>query len=287
VIHQKFVYGAAKITQPTKSVAYQVISKLYEQGLREIDTAPSYGNSENLIGSMQQNFPNLLINTKVGLDQKGAFTSDHIKRSAHRSLENLKIDMINTLFIHSVPTRVIQSSALKALKELKEQGVCKQIAYSGDGEDLQWALRNTEIDFDAVMFTYNFLDQINLKYLITGSNTPRIYVKRILANGVWRKRTFKDYIKDLLGRSRGHDEYRNRMNELFPQGVVDGYSASINFVRESLPEAKYLIGISNLEQCNRLIDYLKLNKELTLRNQDDFKQVFKDYGRDTYLGPVT
>jgi hypothetical protein len=77
------------------------------------------------------------------------------------------------------------------------------------------------------------------------------------------------------------------MNELFPQGVVDGYSASINFVRESLPEAKYLIGISNLEQCNRLIDYLKLNKELTLRNQDDFKQVFKDYGRDTYLGPVT
>jgi aryl-alcohol dehydrogenase-like predicted oxidoreductase len=287
MLFDRFVYGAAKASDLNENLAYGVMSQLYEHGLREVDTAPSYKNSEILIGSMQQDFPNLRINTKVGLDSEGAFTSDHIKESLHRSLENLRVGSINTLFIHSVPTREIQSSALKALKEIKEQGLCKGIGYSGDGEDLIWALKNTEIDFDAIMFTYNFLDQLNLTNLTLGSSTRNIYIKRVLANGVWRKRTSKDYIKDLIGRSRGHDEYRFRLKELFPHGVTNGFSASIDFVRESLPDAKYLIGISTPEQCNHLIDYVKQSKEFTLGNQDEFKRVFKDYSRDTYLGPVT
>ena len=145
MVADKFVYGAAKASNLSYKLAYKVVSKLYEHGLREMDTAPSYGNSESLIGSMQQDFPDLRINTKVGLDEKGAFTSDHIKRSAYRSLKNLKVDTINTLFIHSVQTGGISDSSLMALKLLKEQGVCKQIAYSGDGKDLQWALKNQKL----------------------------------------------------------------------------------------------------------------------------------------------
>jgi aryl-alcohol dehydrogenase-like predicted oxidoreductase len=283
----QFVYGAAKASDLSKNVAKEVMSKLYEHGLREIDTAPSYGNSEILIGAMQQDFPNLRINTKVGLDSNGAFTPDHIKQSAYRSLENLRIDSINTLFIHSVPYKGISSAALNAVQELKQEGICKEIGYSGDGEDLLWSLKKVEKDFDAIMFTYNFLDQVNLRNLITDNNEPKIYVKRVLANGVWQRRTSKDYIKDLLGRSRGHDEYRDRMKKLYPRGVTDGYVASIDFVRESLPDAKYLIGISKPEQCNRLIDYLKFSRDLAPIDQNNFKQIFIDYSRDTYLGPVT
>ncbi len=287
MLADQFVYGAAKAFDLNVNIPYEVMSRLYEHGLREVDTAPSYENSKVLIGSMQSDFPHLRINTKVGVDSKGAFTVNHIKESTYRSLEKLKIDCINILFIHSVPAKLISISALNALKELKQEGLCKEIAYSGDAEDLFWSLDNEEIDFDAIMFTYNFLDQANLSHITTERNTPQIYIKRVLANGVWRKRTPKDSIKDLIGRSRGHDEYRDRMKILFPRGVADGYVSSIDFVRESFPGAKYLIGISKSEQCNDLINYLKESRELKANGNCEFRQKFYDYSKANYLRPVT
>lgn len=254
---QKIVYGAAKISNLDGKEAYKILSKLYENGIREVDTAPSYGESEKYLGKLIRDFPDLVINSKVGSDSNGNLSPKSIKQSVYNSLQNIQGSSINVLFVHSVPHQQITPEILEVLKELKREGLCNAIGYSGDGDDLSALVLRSIKDIDAWMFTYNILDQSNLQTLNKKSISSQLYVKRVLANGVWRKRTPRDIAKDILGRPRGHDEYRHRLAEMYPEGLEDGHTRSINFVRENFPNAKYLFGISSVRQSEELISYLK------------------------------
>ncbi len=285
--HQRFVYGAARIADLTESVAYQIVSRLYEHNVTEIDTAPSYGDSETLIGRISHDFPNLKINSKVGLESNNTFTSPQIKRSVYKSLDRLQISSLDTLFIHSVPMDYINSSVFEALVELKKEKVIKKIGYSGDGNELLNIVRNQTIKLDAIMFTFNFLDQTN-RGIIEGENIPEdVYIKRVLANGVWRRRTPKDYVKDLVGKTRGHEEYRRRMKKMHPYGIEQGYCSSINFVREAFPSANYLVGVSSLTQCKELIDFVSKAKAPNKIANKELEKVFNKESRNSYLAPLT
>jgi hypothetical protein len=44
---------------------------------------------------------------------------------------------------------------------------------------------------------------------------------------------------------------------MYPKGLENGHTRSINFVRENFPDAKYLLGISSVRQSEELISYLK------------------------------
>ena len=282
-----FVFGSAKIANLPESIGYQIVSMLYENNVTEIDTAPSYGGSEALIGKIHRDFPNLKINSKVGLDSSNAFTSTQIKRSVYQSLERLQISSINTLFIHSVPSEYVNSSAFEALADLKKERVCNKIGYSGDGDDLLKIVQNQTIKLDAIMFTFNFLDQCN-RALVGGEDIPGdVYIKRVLANGVWRRRTPKDCTKDLMGRTRGHEEYRRRMKKMYPYGIERGYQSSINFVRGAFPGAKYIVGVSNLKQCKELIDFMGKAEEPDNVASKKHEEIFFEETQNTYLAPLT
>lgn len=126
--NQRFVYGAAKIANLTENVAYQIVSQLYEHNVTQIDTAPSYGDSETLIGKINQDFPNLKINSKVGVELNNEFTSSQIKGSVYQSLDRLQITSLDTLFIHSVPVYYLSLEVFEALVELKKEKVVKKLA---------------------------------------------------------------------------------------------------------------------------------------------------------------
>lgn len=282
-----FVFGAAKIANLSESIGYEIVSMLYENNVTEIDTAPSYGGSETLIGKIHRDFPNLEINSKVGLDSSNAFTSTQIKRSVYQSLERLQISSLNTLFIHSVPSDYVNSSVVEALVELKKEKVCRKIGYSGDGDNLLRIVQNQTVMLDAIMFTYNFLDQYN-RELVGGRDIPEdVYIKRVLANGVWRSRTLKDCAKDLTGKTRGHEEYRRRMKRMYPYGIERGYISSINFVREAFPSAKYLVGISNFDQCKQLIDFIGKAEEPNRIANKKHEKTFFEETQNTHLAPLT
>lgn len=137
------------------------------------------------------------------------------------------------------------------------------------------------------MFKFNFLDQSN-REIIEGEDIPEnVYIKRVLANGVWRKRTPKDCVKDLIGKTRGHEEYRRRMKRMYPYGINQGYCSSINFVRDAFPSANYLIGISNLSQCKELIDFMGKEEEPDKVANKKYKKIFFEQTQDTYLAPLT
>lgn len=283
----KIVYGAAKLSNLGEKKAYEILAKLYEFGIREVDTAPSYGESEKYLGKLFRDFPDLLINSKVGCDVDGKFSPLTIQESVYKSLENLEHTRINTLFIHSVPHQRLTPQVLNKISELKQEGLCRTVGYSGDGDNLSTiTLNNSEI-FDALMFTYNFLDQSNYQIINKGNLKTQLYVKRVLANGVWRKRTLKDLAKELLKRSRGHEEYRLRMKALHAGSLKNGFTSSIDFVQNDFPDAKFLIGVTSIRQCDDLTSYLTAAKHPNAEQILKLKKAYADASEKHNWDPVT
>lgn len=283
----KVVYGAAKISTLVNSNVYKILTKLYENDITEIDTAPSYDDSEKRLGELINDFSRFKINSKVGLNLEGKFDCTTIRESVYNSIDNLNIDSLNVLFIHSVPYELLTAPAFEALKQLKAEGLFRELGYSGDGSDLSAVIANNSEDLQSLMFSYNFLDQSNLDTLNNKKIGQNLYVKRVLANGVWRKRTSRDVMKDLLGLTRGHDEYRRRLRHLYPHGIKNGYSLSIDFVQKNIPEAKYLIGITSIEQCDELLSYLAEPELVESTINGEMSKRYREHALNSTFNPVT
>ena len=104
-------------------------------GISNIDTAPTYGNSEYLLGKALKGLPKFMVSTKVG--KAGAFDLDgkSVVHSVEKSLNQLSLEKIDCVFLHSVHFKYVKDSAINALIDLKKHGIINKIGVSCDGND--------------------------------------------------------------------------------------------------------------------------------------------------------
>ncbi|QPG73439.1 hypothetical protein FOA43_000749 [Brettanomyces nanus] len=116
----------------------------FKKGINAIDTSPYYGSSESLLGSALIQLvdeeklitrDNYYICTKVGRIQLDEFdySPEWIKKSITRSLRRLNTKYLDVVYLHDiefVETEKIYT-ALKALMELKREGLIHYVGISG------------------------------------------------------------------------------------------------------------------------------------------------------------
>ena len=160
--------------------AVATIREALALGMRNVDTAPSYGRgrSEMRYGEALSEVPrdSYVISTKVGrvlkteageeLDFTGMrltdfpdlepnfdFSRDAVLRSFDQSLQRLRLDRVNILFLHDVPAehfRMAIEEAFPTIAELRSQGVVSAIGAGVAPLDLLLGFAR-EGDFDCFL----------------------------------------------------------------------------------------------------------------------------------------
>ncbi|MBR2082327.1 MAG: aldo/keto reductase [Elusimicrobiaceae bacterium] len=104
-----------------------------DAGINLIDTAPIYGNSEELLGhTLKGHRSQVVLTTKCGLTKNDSWT-DHDLRPAtiisqlEQSLQKLQTDYIDLYFIHYLDPKVPWQDALDTLALLQKQGKIRHI----------------------------------------------------------------------------------------------------------------------------------------------------------------
>lgn len=130
-----------------------VVKALYEAGGRLIDTAPSYGNAEEVVG---------IVTTQLGLSDKVFIATKVLERdgekagldSYDRSLKHLKRDKIDLMQCHNF---IGWESQLKTMREWKVQGKFRYIGvthYQDHAhEELEKIIRRDKLDFLQVNYS--------------------------------------------------------------------------------------------------------------------------------------
>lgn len=248
------ILGGVGFAQLDRRTADRLLAFAYDIGISGIDTAPTYGDSEEIIGSSQR-IKDWKISTKIGSPSGPRLSKKQIVQSLESSLRKLNRSNIHTCFIHSLPHANVDEVLIDTLTLLKTQGKIQFIGYSGDGKDLDLVL--TEHKVDAVMATLNVLDLSNLE-IIRNFGNQSVYLKRILGCGVFRIRPRLELI-DLLERlSEGTpldtNSYKFRFRKVvgFRSLIKDYPQFFFSFLLSLGLKSKYVIGTTDVRHLGQI-----------------------------------
>jgi aryl-alcohol dehydrogenase-like predicted oxidoreductase len=191
-------YGAFKIGRnrgikypsgyelPDERAVAALLDGILGLGINYIDTAPAYGLSEERLGrALAGRRGEVVLSTKVGetWGDGGSvhdFSAAAVTESVHRSLERLRTDVIDVVFIHS-DGEDRRPEAVDALRALRERGLVRAIGLSGKTVEgaqaaLAWA--------DALMVEYHMNDRSHAGVIAeAASRGVGVVVKKGLASG--------------------------------------------------------------------------------------------------------
>lgn len=154
------VFGAAALWDYPQAVADRTLDVLLEYGVNHIDTAASYGKSEDLVGPWMKRYRNeFFLATKTG-ERTKAKAWDEFRRS----LDRLQTDHVDLLQLHFLvdegewQTAMGPDGALEAALEARAQGLTRFIGVTGHELSVtRMHMRSlARHDFDSVLLPYNY-----------------------------------------------------------------------------------------------------------------------------------
>lgn len=168
--------------------AADLLAASVDAGVTLIDTAPSYGLSEQRIGRhLSTRRGDVVISTKLGYGVDGIpdWTGPCITAGVDQALRILRTDYLDIAHLHSCPWPVLaQGDVVDALERVKQSGKVRAIAYSGENEDLDYAVGMGR--FDGFMASLNLFDQRVIDRVLPRITDKGFIAKRPSANHPWR-----------------------------------------------------------------------------------------------------
>ncbi len=253
-------YGISnKLGQPGECEVTKILEYASKQGVDMLDTAPSYGNSESVIGGFIRSHSDCKhwnVITKVPVFKNGIIGSrqvDKLIESFELSRNTLRQELLYGLLIHSFDDIFLPGGArlLHAMEELKEKGIVKKIGVSlYSGEQIDRILDNHHIDL--VQLPVNILDQ----RLIDGGQLKRlkkhgveIHVRSAFLQGLLLMKTesISSWFDPIRGALEDFHAKARKLNMSTLQLAL-GFVQSINEVD------KVVVGVNTLGQLHEIIN---------------------------------
>ncbi len=256
--------------------AEAILHQALDAGITLIDTARSYGLSEERIGKFLAHRRHQFI-----LSSKGGYTFGDTPDwsyaatmgSIEESLTRMKTDCIDIYHLHSCDLSILHAgAAIAALDKAREQGKIRIVAYSGENEALGFAIGSHR--FGSIQCSVNLFDQHCLDRFIPSAfaSGMGIIAKRPLGNAVWRFDNRPD--------GHGHALYFDRFHRMKPDPEgLPWHELALRF-------SAYSPGISSVIAGSRNRQHLQENLRcmeqgpLPPARYDALRQLFTTLGDD-------
>jgi len=271
-------FGAGHIGDPAtdESKTERLLNGVLDMGINLIDTARSYGKSEERIGRLiSHRRKEFILSTKVGYNYKEMpdWSFEATMGTIDEALKALRTDYLDIVHLHSCDKQFLEEgSAISALEKAKEMGKIRVIAYSGENEALAYALASDR--FGSIQCSFSIFDQQGIDRILPRAIRKDIGIiaKRPLGNSVWRYQARPD--------GHGHAIYWDRMQEFgLKLSAAEWHQLALRFTI-SIPGVGSLItGTSDIEHIKenlKLIDQGPLDQG----EYDHLRSIFKEHAHN-------
>ena len=253
-------YGVSnKIGKTHKDTVGKIIQYAYKQGIDMLDTAPSYGDSESVVGELiygdihKDNYWKVITKTpsfengRIGNEQV-----DKLLNSFRLSQKKLAINVIYGLLIHNCDNIFLPGGEklLNALEQLKKEGAIKKIGISVySGEQIDRVLYNYSIDL--VQLPVNILDQRLLK----GGQLKKLKMRgvEIHARSIFLQGLLLMPLKEV---SSWFNPIKHRLNAFHMEANKQGMTTlqfALGFVQSIDEIDRVVVGVNTLEHLYEII----------------------------------
>ncbi|HVP60376.1 MAG TPA: aldo/keto reductase [Myxococcaceae bacterium] len=184
--------GAGRIGGPetTDADVDRLLGTALELGVTLVDTARSYGASEERLGrALEGRRSAVILSTKLGYGVPGVpdWTGPSVEAGVDGALARLRTDVLDVVHLHSCPREVLErGEVVDALHRTVRAGKVRVAAYSGENDALDWAVRSGA--FGSVQCSVSLVDQGVLSGTVpeAAARGVGVLAKRPLGNAPWR-----------------------------------------------------------------------------------------------------
>ncbi len=255
-----------------------ILKFAYQNGIKNIDCAESYGDAHKLIGSFHEKNPNLVfnINTKISKTTRNKNIHEIVKEF----LKSLNSNQIHSLMFHSFSTYNSNINNFKDIIKLKESGIVKKIGVS--------AYSNSEIDniinddrIDLIQIPFNILDNSIEKIDLikkAKSKGKIVQARSIFLQGLF----FKDPNENYIIVEKLRDELKE-IKRISSENNIPIINLALSYVLNQEYIDNVLIGVDSLSQLKQ--NLTSIDKEI---NENIVKSIEKIKTKNIdFLNPIT
>jgi aryl-alcohol dehydrogenase-like predicted oxidoreductase len=157
--------GGVVVMDQTQETANAIVQKAIAHGVNFVDTAPAYGNSEEILGVALKSFrDNIFLSSKTMERTRSGAEQELI-----RSLERLQTDHLDLYMLHGFrETRDVnralgRGGAIEAFLQAKEEGKIRYIGFSSHSAEA--ALQAIDdFEFDILLFPVNYVSYLKANF---------------------------------------------------------------------------------------------------------------------------
>jgi aryl-alcohol dehydrogenase-like predicted oxidoreductase len=201
----RLIFGAAALGAMSQERADATLAMIDEAGINHIDTAASYGASEDLLRPfLAEHRSRFFLATKTG-ERDGAAARAELERS----FERMGVDHIDLIQLHNLvepdewETAFAPGGAVEALAVARDEGLVSHIGVTGHGLRIPGMhLRSLErFDFDTVLFPYNrallrsdaYRADVETLRGVCAERGIAVQTIKSIARGRWPERTGREF----------------------------------------------------------------------------------------------
>lgn len=232
-----------------------IIDKARSLGIKNIDTASSYGNSEQILGNI--GVSDFEIITKLPSIKNNTLSCYELfETSIMKSLNDLKISRLNTVLLHR-PEELAGPSGdhiYNALLKLKDIGLVDKVGIS--------------------IYSPKLLDDVYSKYFFDVVQAPiNVFDRRIINSG-WLKRLSEmgvsviarsvflqgillNNINSLPTYFLNWEKHFRKWNEFCNINNISAIQASMQFVLQACGVSKIIVGLESKKQFAEILEAIK------------------------------
>lgn len=280
-----FNYGIANVNgKPDFQTAIKLLKFAWDNGINTFDTAPDYGNSEEIIGSFISSLSKefrgeIIISSKLpSIEKNKELTFDtiynFIKDNIIQTLINLKLSILPIYLLHHAPDILIKDGlVIECLRDLKKEGLVKRFGISAYNlKDIQSSLKFKDID--VIQIPINIFDHRLIKTRILKKLKSKNYI--IFARSVYLQGIFFMPLEKLPQNLKIAKEPLKVLRLLSSDYNIEISKIAFLFIRDIPEITSLVIGSETIKQIAtnvKLLDEESLPQDLQQKIIEEFSEL--------------
>jgi aryl-alcohol dehydrogenase-like predicted oxidoreductase len=280
-------FGAGHIggTNLTEQEVGTILNRAVDLGLNLVDTARGYGLSEERIGRhLSWRRKDVILVSKCGysIPDVEDWTPQAIYEGVALALRLMQTDYLDVMMFHSCPAATLKrDGVIQALERCVSNGMVRFMGYSGENEDLGYAISTGR--FQVIETSVNIFDQRGISTHIAEAarRGMGVIAKRPLANVAWKhaERPVGAYCEPYWERMKAM-----QIDTTIKQSGLTWEQVALRFAAYTPSVSTAIIGTGNIDNLHHNVNIIH---EGTLPAEliQDLSEVFQKHDAD-WVGQV-
>ena len=144
--------------KPSLEEAFKILEAAFDNGIRTLDTAEAYGNSQEIIGKFQNEFPNKKFQIISKLASNAEIAPENFITHVAHNCKVLNSDQLFGYMFHNYPSFKARDGLYDKLVLAKKEGLVSKAGISLYGNNEIEDILNNYDGFDFIQIPFNLFD---------------------------------------------------------------------------------------------------------------------------------